>query len=67
MYKQSYNNIDKWGWAVTFAPLLNIPRMSWLSNEDHKTPQIGISKLIYYLFTDGAIVLDPKKMIDFVI
>jgi len=61
-YNNYYNNIDLWGWATCF---LNGCRYApnYLKAEDKKVFNIGCAKLILYLFTDGAIRIDPKEMI----
>lgn len=65
IYRDFYSNVDKWGWAITFGSLLGKP-IPWMSSSDYKQMQVGVAKLIYYLFTDGAIRLDPARMTKFI-
>lgn len=60
-YRDFYNNIDLWGWATCYLNgIVNAP--TYLTAEEKKILNIGCAKLIMYLFTDGAVRLNPKEM-----
>lgn len=65
VYRDIYSNMDKWGWAMTLGALLGT-KISWMDAASYKQLQVGIAKLVYYLFTDGAIQLDADVMTKFV-
>lgn len=67
LYKNTYLNIDKWGWAMTFAPIMSrLKSQNWMNKQQKDNIELAVAQLIYYLFTGGAIILDADKMVDIV-
>lgn len=60
-YRDFYNNVDLWGWASCYVNGIEHAPLS-LSAEQEKSFHIACARLTIYLFTDGAIRLDPKVM-----
>jgi hypothetical protein len=62
-YADWHHNVDIWGWILSFSKILFINRPITINDEQWKTIQKTISKLILYTITDGAIRLDVEKII----
>ena len=61
-----YHNIDLWGWAMSFMPILDKGKLPGLVFEDTEAFSVPVAKLIVYLFTEGAVRLDAGHMIELI-
>ena len=61
-----YHNIDLWGWAMSFMPILGKEKLPGLVFEDTEAFSVPVAKLIVYLFTEGAVRLDAGHMIELI-
>jgi hypothetical protein len=61
-----YHNIDLWGWAMSFMPILDKKKLPGLVFEDTEAFSVPVAQLIVYLFTEGAVRLDAGHMIELI-
>jgi len=61
-----YHNIDLWGWAMSFMPILGKEKLPGLVFEDTEAFSVPVAQLIVYLFTEGAVRLDADHMIELI-
>ena len=60
-------NIDLWGWAMSIGMLVtedDVPSF-FTTNKEVRNYYGGISKMIYYLFTEGAVKIDPNRLVEY--
>jgi serine/threonine protein kinase len=65
LVKTVQSNIDLWGWAMTVCVLVSKPEPSWMESSQISNYYLGLARMIFYLFTDGAVKIDPKKLVQF--
>ena len=61
-----YHNVDLWGWAMSFMPILGKEKLPGLVFEDTEAFSVPVAKLIVYLFTEGAVRIDAGHMIELI-
>lgn len=65
--KNFQSNVDLWGWAMSIGMLVtedDVPSF-FTTNKEVRNYYGGISKMIYYLFTEGAVKIDPNRLVEY--
>ena len=65
--KNFQSNVDLWGWAMSIGMLVtedDVPSF-FTTNREVRNYYGGISKMIYYLFTEGAVKIDPNRLVEY--
>jgi serine/threonine protein kinase len=65
--KNFQSNVDLWGWAMSIGMLVtedDIPSF-FTTNKEVRNYYGGLSKMIYYLFTEGAVKIDPNRLVEY--
>ena len=61
-YKDYHNNLDIWGWVISFRKLLTRRKPININNDDWNLIKQQISKLIIYIFNKGAIEIKVNDL-----
>lgn len=61
-YKDYHNNVDIWGWVISFRKLLTRRKPINIDIDDWNLIKQQISKLILYIFNKGAIEINVNKL-----
>lgn len=65
--KNFQSNVDLWGWAMSIGMLVtedDVPSF-FTTNKEVRNYYGGLSKMIYYLFTEGAVKIDPNRLVEY--